>query len=337
MKTALITGFTARMVNSDKIRYDYATSVAVLKKVLVDLGYDVVHQPIKYGEPLDQYDVIFYGISLPMSFASKYLKETCHVFSSGKKVILYCDDWSIEKFGEQINQCVDEFEKFIKFFKLSNPKITLEQEASISHMFVKLKDHQEDYTLLTPAFKWGDITKLSNPKFKFKLAPYDPSPYIFDAKELPVNPSKQRKWILGALQKDNTNFVKKCKFKWPVEWYGNKRQGVFISEKELEKKYDESYGVICLPYQIKGSGWWRVRYYHAAQHKNILINHKKDAEVMDKSFTHNVSYIESMTNEELKELANKQSEYVFKNIATKEEVKERVKQAIERVYGTTTT
>lgn len=317
----LLTGFTQRMVNSLKLRYDYLTSVYVFKDALALMGHQVEHRRITPGDDLSDYDRALIGIGPTKSFTARFVPGSAYVFKKmAGRVTLYCDDWSIEKTGYDFHNTLSRWEKWLKFFETCGPVTGQELEghddrkADVYEMLEEItaSPHQ---ALLAPMFPWGDHKLLMKDNLPSRLLAWDPTPLLTPGQGGQAQ-EKQRRWILATLQKKNNL----PKGQWPVEQVGNKREGqAYLPEADILAMYRSSWGVICPPYQRAGSGWWRARYQHAADAGCVLWADARDKAPMGHPYQHSLPDYEKMSDAELAIIAGAQHKWFYEQTATREQ------------------
>jgi hypothetical protein len=308
----LITGFTQRMCNSQKLRYDYLTSVYILADALRESGHEVDHRAVKFGEDLSSYHLALVGIGPPKSLTARHTHEACWTLLKAKRAITYCDDWSIAVAGGNMMSALRCMPQWSEFMKFSEP----EKEAVVAGLTKILAG---DYPMLAPMFPWGDHTKLvRNNLDNMRVFAWDPTPLVNI--KLPYFISlRQRRWVYATLQ-DHNDWLKTMNPQWPVCRLGAKSAGdTYYPEAEVLENYATSWGVLCPEYKSAGSGWWRVRYHHAAVLGNVLKCGLTDALSMDfyqskaghSPYSYRISEIEKMDTANLHDLAEWQSKWFF--------------------------
>lgn len=312
------------MVNSLRLRYDYVTSVYLLVDALRSMGHEVDHRRVTFGEDLSKYDLALVGIGPPKSLTARHVHEACWTLREAKKSMLYCDDWSIAAAGGNTRsaiRCMPQWSKFMSFDEYQTECVT----AGLMHIL------EGRWPLLAPMFPWGTHTKLvQNNLDNLPLYAWDPSPYLEDgawqlASKLP-NTMKEQRWVYATLQ-EHDKWLDTLNPQWPVERYGSYRaEDKYISESLLLDRYAASWGVLCPAYKSQGSGWWRVRYHHAAALGCVLKCSIEDGMAMSSGslmsqnvYTWRMDDIENMHPPELAKLAGAQRDWFFEQINTREQ------------------
>lgn len=315
----LITGFTQRMVNSLRLRYDYLTSVYILANALRESKHEVDHRAVKFGEDLSSYDLALVGIGPPKSLTARHVHEACWAALKARRVVLYCDDWSIAVAGGNMMsalRCMPQWSEYMKFNEAEKEIVV----AGLSKILAG------DYPMLAPMFPWGDHTKLiKNNLDNLRVYAWDPTPLVKIDEITPVEKrivyqERKQQWVYATLQ-DHNDWLKTMNPQWPVCRLGAKSAGdIYYPEAEVLKNYATSWGVLCPEYKSAGSGWWRVRYHHAAVLGNVLKCGLTDALSMDfyehkinGPYAYRISEIEKLDTAGLHDLAEWQSNWFFEN------------------------
>lgn len=319
----LITGFTTRMVNSQRLKNNYLTCEPVLAEALGQhLGHEVDHRAVTPGEDLDKYDLAILGICGIQSRAAAHAAGTAWAFETAKRHLLFCGDWSIEVAGFDFQNALEHWERYMKFSSSSWGYSPADGDR-IRTMLTSIL--QQPQPLLAPFFPWGkhelilqnknNRTKKRNLP-KTQLFPWDPSPFC-EMPQLEVNRERVPRWIYASLQDhDDWLATHERGLKWPVVHYEKNNK---ISEAELLKEYAASWGILAPGYKSAGSGWWRARYNHAAHVGAIMVCDFRDSVVMEAPYWPTAPDVEHMSPDELKTLAQEQRDWFFANIASREQ------------------
>jgi hypothetical protein len=313
----LITGVTARMVGSTRLRYNYLSNVSLIEKALRLAGHqvDVRKVPLHEQNVTSQYDVALVGIASPFSLGAGQFPEAMKVLMSfGKKAALYADDWSIVGAGETIRGCVKGFDQWLKWRNFAH---TNEQdEARTKLALMSIGDVQGcGWPMMVPMFGWGDKVKFMEDNFMLnedQICAFDPTTLYNMPQFIPAEPDeKSTQWIMAALGKHDV-WLKKLGLRWPVVSYGNKRQEQqVLTEDQVIQVYAENWGVLAAKYPKAGTGWWRVRYIHAAEVGSILLCDPEDGYHIGPSYCTLPEVIEKSSDDALAELAAKQKEELY--------------------------
>ena len=120
---------------------------------------------------------------------------------------------------------------------------------------------------------------------------------------------------------------------WPVDLYGSKADTQKrLTEDEMVKVITADWGCLMPGYEHAGSGWWRARICQSAQANSILIGDEKEMRVYygnDYPFYElTAKDLPNCTDEELKEIAKTQYEFLFKLHPLDKEVQKAELQAV---------
>jgi hypothetical protein len=320
----LCTGFTQRAVNSQKLRYDYLTASTLLPKALKALNHEVHHRAVTPGEDLSQYDLAIITVGPPKSLTARYLPGSAWAFLKAKRVILACDDWSIEAAKGNAESTLRCMERFWPWYN-DRGKWNDEDKSNVVKM-IELLLTPHELRMLAPMFPWGDHKILERHTFPVKVVAWDPTPFVRipHVSHIELN-QRDRQWVLASLQGE----PKLGALSWPVRRVGNKRAGEqYIPETEVLELYQLNWGVLCPPYKIAGSGWWRVRYHWSAICKNVLWSHLLDRTWMGEAYQHGARDFEEMTDDQLKATAQAQHDWFFANAAPLQETLDNLREVL---------
>lgn len=336
----LMTGFTPRGVGSNRLLYSYMSNTSVIVKTLRAAGHTIDHRIVDVDDVKikDEYDVAMVALAVPQSLSSRFVFGalwTAEQFGS-ERTRFFVDDWLLHQFASQLESALREPEK--RFYSLDN-----------RHCYAAAKNHtdiwckwykkllREKTPLLIPAFPWSKprilLPKLPN----IEPVIFDPTPLALtdpevfwgssepfdDIAPLPMS-ERKKQWVLAAMR-DIKPWFDKQKFEWPVEQYGNKRQGQTILEehKLIRNVYAKSAGIVGAPYPtVTAGGGWRARYIHAAVTKSILFLDPEEGRTAGKPYDLFRSVVESASDEKLEEIAEKQREHLFKSTWTLAQLRE---------------
>lgn len=342
----LMTGFTTRMFNSPNLRDNYMTSEPKLAQLLGELGHDVDHRKVTPGEDLSRYDVAVLGIHKIQSLGSTGADGTAWAFASIKRRILFCSDWAIEETGFDLRNALDNWERVLGY-RLKNHGTTPDDGVHIKTMLQSIMT--ERLPLLATFFPWGDHDLIVNRvngrtgKKNFpatKIFAWDPSPLYNEELQvrhgIPADyqppKDRQRRWIYAALQDEGDKWVEKLYHQWPVIPHRNKKtNNTRIGESDLLKEYAASWGILAPPYKAEGSGWQRVRFNHAAALRMVMLCDYKDAVVMGTPYVLSTPQVEPLSDEQLRDLAERQRDWFYAHIGTKQQALDSISRAIEVV------
>ena len=313
-KKILVTGFTA--IQCGRLdRREICSFPAMITRALDDLGHDVEHRPTVPEEPLGGFDQVWVGIASPISRTSRHAPTAMDVIArarvEGCQLGFIVDDWALRKIHTNFG-CV-----------VKNPAMLARENAfgsrpqfawGVKHLdfFGWVSEHIQHTTwptTLVPTFTWGDpsilverTTGLKSHEFLF----VDPSAYAPEHM-VPLSAARERRWISGALT-SNPRWLHRQGFAWPVTEYGHCNQGQEnLKEAELVARYGAARGVVASPYYHAGSGWWRVRYVHAARAGAVLYADPEEVVGLGPAYKHPLAQLEAMSDDELTQVAEEQA------------------------------
>jgi hypothetical protein len=326
----LLSGFTQRATNSQKLRYDYLTAVYIMRDALGLLGHQVDHRAVTPGEDLSGYDRAILVIGPTKSFTCRFIPGAAWVYNNMPgRVTLLADDWSIEKTGYDFRNTLSRWEKWLQFFQTCGPvkgQELADHGVRQTNIYEMLEDitASKDQKLLAPMFTWGKHELLMKDNLPSTLVSWDPTPLIEPLLGRSSEP-REKRWVMATLQKN----TKVPRGQWPVHQVGNKRDGqAYLPEAEIFKLYQESAGVICPPYQKAGSGWWRYRYQLAADAGAVLWLDARDKACMGAAYMNSLPDYEKMSDEERVDVAWHQGEWFYTNSATREQTLSVIQEAL---------
>jgi hypothetical protein len=317
----LMTGFTTRMVNSQKLKNNYLTCEPLLAKALTELGHEVDHRKVTPGEDLSQYDVALLGICGIQSRTAAAANGTAWAFENVERRLLFCGDWSIEKAGLDFQNALEHWDRYLRFCQ-SSFNYSAEDGDRIEAMVTSIMT--ERLPMLAPFFRWGNhehIVSNTNRRTgkknlpKTSLLTWDPSPFCH-IPEPEKTSDRAPQWIYATLQ-DHDDWIERAQWslKWPVVRREKENK---VQESELLKEYAASWGILAPPYKTAGSGWWRARFNHAAKLGAVLVCDPRDFAVMGMPYRCSAVDVERMSLGERAGLAQRQRDWFSSNTATRE-------------------
>jgi hypothetical protein len=320
---------------------------AHMAQALRDAGHDVESRPAVVGEPLGGvFDVVLMGIS-PTGTVGAFTYGAWDVLAraraEGCALGLWIDDHKVHKIRESIKSDIGTPTK---------DPIIVEGKPTFETGARLVKDHfagrrdrawaldhlpelvgtgsallsREWPTTIISAHRWGDhdlIVKamgLQVPRRVF----VDPSAYAPEHRDLGLTWDERKPvWVSAALpDKDSSAWpVRRQRLTWEVQELGAKKAGqAQVTEAEVYEEYQRGVGVVSmLRKRHDGSGWWRVRYTHAARTRSLVLASPADARAMGEPFDVPVETVEAMTSSQLRDLAHAQADAYFAAQWTKEQ------------------
>jgi len=305
----LITGFSARSSNSQRLQKQYLCPEPLFQKLLEELGHTVEHRAVVIGEDLSGFDRAFLFVNYIKSTASKYAAETAYAFQEVPSYPVFCD-WS----GQLISETRNAFENWERHSRFAEwawkyTPYHIELVRSMTEAFLN-----EPLTCVGLVYPWGNHQLLGDKNFR--IHSIDPSCLVEFPPIVQHDPAERsREWIYAVLQKHA--WVERLGLTWPIVRYGLKGQ-IHLSEPELMQEYARAWGSLTLPCKTAGSGWWRPRFNHAAHAGSVMVCDPRDSKYMGAAYQISHRDVEKMSTQELAELADQQSLWFQKNIASKQ-------------------
>jgi hypothetical protein len=323
----LMTGFTPRGVGSTKLLYSYMSNTSVITKTLRAAGHEIDHRVVDVNEPLkDKYDVAMIALAVPQSLSSRYVYGALWAAEEfGDRARFFVDDWLLHQFKSQLESGIKDPEK--RFYSLDN-RHCYDAAKLKTDLWLRWFKHlsRGRYELLIPCFGWAKPRALL-PKLE-NVTPviFDPTPLALTDPEVfwgdavsfegvtgrPME-DREKRWTLAAMR-DVGPWLKRQVFDWPIEKYGNKRQGEpILTERDLVSNiYTKNVGIIGAPYEVvKGGGGWRARYIHAAVTNSILFLDPDEGRAAGPPYDLMRSVVERASTGELYEIAARQKQWLL--------------------------
>lgn len=331
----LVTGMTGRMCGNERRAKKpplYGRMQAVMYADELDaMGHDVHQGLIEWGEDLSGYDKIFVGITLLSSLTCGHFLEMAWIlYAYPEKVILYVEDWSVEKLTHDwLGKLSDEnWRKHLKWRGWDPDDCEPWGSMARGALLRVITGDKCPWRVVASMFPWGDHGALMGPSYD--VVALDVSPLIEYPRNLrgeiawPLKgnsnfPNKERRWVLGALSEGTHKWADKQGFSWPVVKFGRDTK---IPERELVQHYATNWGVLCPPYKKSGTGWWRNRYNWSAHVGSILLCHESDGWPMGDWYCCSARHIESASDATLREIAANQREFVQKYTWSREQFRD---------------
>lgn len=289
----------------------------------IDLDYAVERRPVIPGESLDEYDKIFVtqqsiaSFTAPFAHGMAYCVGEC-VNKFPEKLYIVYDDWQAQdafKPGDEINRKgISQYDALLECLWKPELGRKYQEEATKYSLTIEkgleiLCSRNNGLRYLIPVMGNGHVPiHCFGEKIYFCPAAYMYDNYSYlDSDGLPY--ARRKRHILAALQ-DNTSWVNKQEFNWPVLTYGVKKLNQpRVSEYELARIYASSWGVLAPPHKkLIGTGWFRVRNLLSAEALSIVIGDKDDLSIFDKGYYFSAKDVEEATDSRLVDMAVSQNE-----------------------------
>ena len=318
----LFTGSTSRQTKDEisKRALDRINDSSIIVDSLRKQGHTVDRKVVEWGDDLSSYDLAIVGIGQfgSLNYSGGIFKSMWPLVAA-KKVLVFHEDWKIDGTIKSFTKAIEPetYQKMLdkrfadgKVFYSGTEHPQFDKEKCLVAMKKLIGG---EFPALIPAFNWGnkqlvrDIIK-SKDIYNIDLTPYVLKHYGIEI-DTPQVEQKQKRHILASLV-DHTSWVKRNKFKWPVDFYGAKSmEGAtqLESEKAVFDKCAEYWSILCPEYPHSGSGWFRIRYIYAAINKSILIASENDL----KALGIEKKSIEDLNDKELIAYAQEQSKAIL--------------------------
>jgi hypothetical protein len=336
VKKILITGMTSRHCGSDRVRVKYAQATAALAEMLKmipnddgDALFEVENRPVAVDEDLSKFDHIFVGLHDLNSIATntKHLLGVawaCLNFT--EKVILHYDDWSGMEVNVAASTLVRTWAKRLPYLR-SRAEVSDHAAAVLFEFASMLAEKHVWPASVIPAFDWADPAKLITafPKTRRAMC-WDPTSFTDIAQDTIFDKDgpRERRWVLACLQ-NPASWLKKLNNTWPVLGVGLKSQGQpLLTELDVRALYHQNWGVLAPKYEAPG--WWRARFYHAAEAKAVLFADRTDSTMMADCFRLPRHVIEIADDATLRKIAEDQSAWTLNHVAPRQRVVDQFKQ-----------
>ena len=334
----LVTGITAKQIGS-KRSFQIALNSGSIVQALQEGGHEVDWRAVVPGEDLSTYDRVFVYLGLVNSLSSQYAFGVLWALATRPDAYLALDDWQVKAIASAAKAVCRKGAD--ELFKPAIPKNHREEaEPHKELLFNTLKELTGDTairrTCFTPMFRRGKPEKLGMIPVKRHVV-FDPTTYWIDnyskivaeAREKGQVTEKQRTWIHAALV-NKSEWIEKLQVSWPIQAYGNiKEKQPRVPEAELVPIIAGSWGLLSAAHNTPSSGWWRVRFAIAAACDTIVFGDANEMyTVYGEAFSKWPSDIERMSDEQLKERANKQKDLLIKQMMTQPELIETINKGI---------
>ena len=334
----LITGMTPTQSGRPG-RFEWVTVPALFADALRAAGHHVEHRPAIPNEDLTPYDAILVGLVPPGSIAARHTYVTmdviCRAKASGAALMFYVDDWQFDKI---VGGCKNKHKNHAGLYTTIKGRTfrdwaeTDEGHERVALAMEALATRPWPATL-SVAYPWGDHSLLENLPAK-KVTYLDPSGFCVPRTQAMLSDgwsdsSRERSWILAGLS-DQRGWIEKLGLNWPVELIGPKSSGAAhtLKEHEVVKLVQKSWGTLCPSYQHAGSGWWRSRYLYTSLAGAIMVCGEDDGRRIGDAYLVPPGDIEKMSVDQLIELRNEQSDQLFKNTWSKQEMADTIETAL---------
>ena len=290
----LITGCTPQHTGKPH-PLNYALTSHLVAEGLRASGHQVDQRAAAPGEKLRrEYDQAFVYYFNPQVGNARHIFGALWTFVEFPRALLGIEDWTIGRTFSNSRRVVR------NPALLTNPSFLRPKDQEEAHpdydgFFAKLEQLVEGrwhHNIALSLFPWGDRARLGIPNHNL-LRWFDPSPLATPLyRKLERRADREQCWILGALTKQ-IEWVDKQRLSWPVEPYGNRKLGQpRLNEIDVVRRYGEVEGVPSFRTSIAGSGWWRVRFVHAATMGCVLAGDPRETSVIGDPYRYTPHEIE---------------------------------------------
>jgi len=321
----LMTGCTARHVNSQRLLYKYLAGSDVIRETLKAAGHEVDHRFVyrdEYPTIARKYDRVLCGMVKANSLMSVHINQAMSVLNAfpKKRRLIYYDDWCCFQIPSGTNYALNNWEKWLKW-RYRNTKQenlpTAKELIVMEKMFHELL-HQAPKALAY-MYDYADLDAFKKKVLPGEIIRYDPSCMLKTVKYKPA-PERERAWISATLHKHDSWFESMAPWTWPVKHFGNKKRGQpVLTEEQVTEMYRTHWGMITHGYPDGMLGWWRVRMVHAARMKCINLVDRKEANLMGAATPYHLDLndVEGQPDGQLQEIADAQAKFFLRKTWTR--------------------
>lgn len=354
----LITGFNNEQVHRD---YFLRKEIKVLLnhysliRCLEDMGHTVEQRPVNIGEDLSVYDEVILYIHSIQGFCQRSF-DGLWVLQARPDCIVAFDDWQVIDIFRTIKNYRDDlledenraFRQYL--FDLYQGTTSKEKIVSMKNQFIDACDVAlaKKNRLLMGVFKGGDLDLFGLEWPKDRVFTYNPNAYNlnrrpennyglgggFFADEVVRPENKKEEWIFASLvQLKTRKWIQDLKIeKWPIQYYGQRRgelKDKRVTEPEMCKVYNETWGCLMPAYYHAGSGWWRGRVQQVADVRSIMVCDDREGRVYGEAYVGvRPEDVENMDVSQRAALAQAQHDCLYDNHPLDKEEQKRDIQAI---------
>lgn len=325
----------------------------VVVPTLEAYGHEVDHRPVAIGETPGDYDLVVAGVVPLGSIQITNQLGGFGVLGWGKPTVLLFDDWRVRETVTVLTTMRNKGPEtyFTRRrgdgYYYSGTREQLLAVAEPYHQLLEAYVHgwPENWYGLLPFHQFGNHLKaVKKLPERARLARFDPSPFVQRPDVEPAHAFRKPRWALATVQ-DYSAWIEKQGLTWPVDVYGaslaSRKKGhgypVLKNENLVATTYAGYAGVLSPPHQHAGSGWFRTRYVHAAEYKNVLGLDAKDRAMFagrPSGYSYTPQQAEGMTPAQVATLAAHQSEEFYSTwYPSRREVEEGLIELVEAVVA----
>lgn len=331
----LLTGMTPAQHDTPLRRIKMVNvTVHALVPALRELGHDVTWKPVAIDDPPEHdYDLAIVGVAPLGSIQVKRKLGAFTVLDWGLPTLMLVDDWRMYEIFSHIRSA--RRKGAVPYFTRKHGDGTYYDVPADPHYRDKLVEQAprlmriaeqlqagpwpKTWSMLLPMHRFGNpklaVDMLKAPWLDLgRVATFDPSAFV-EVRPSQVALRKERKWALATVQHYEW-WIVKSNFGWPVDYYGIRGTDtpVLKDEDAVFDTYSSYWGVLSPPHQHAGSGWYRMRYLHAALGGSVLYLDPRDQRMFPVESAYRVGTpadVERLSDDSLAALARAQGrEYV---------------------------
>ena len=316
---------------SHRNRSKLITPATGLVMALEGMGHDVDQRYVTPGEDLSGYDKVFSFNTFRREGQWSGLYGVLWVQATRKDAIICIDDWAVAKPAYKLHTSDHEDLDHLLFRDWVHTAAPQEHKDALTpevreklKSVVSSKSLFDDFTFLYCAFNKFDVSKILDVPHKAYFYNPDsvvPTPLERLGFQL-VKPERKKSWAIIGLAGTPLNKITKdvTEFKCPIVYHGpSSKCGTFkediVSEPEVLATYQRTTMVYYSDQGNFGSNWWRNRPRQCADLGAVLyIPSDEEAKLFGESYRHlSIELLESMSVEELAELAAKQKKDLYES------------------------
>jgi hypothetical protein len=326
----LITGCTPQHTGKPH-PLNYALTSHLVAEGLRASGHQVDQRAVVPGEKLRrEYDHAFVYWFNPEAGNARHILGALWTLLEFPHALIGIEDWTIGRTFSNTRRVVRN-PTLLTNPSFLRPKYQEEARPYYDRFIAKLEqlvEGQGHHNIALSLFPWGDRARLGIPNHDL-LRWFDPSPLVTPLyRKLERRADRERKWVLGALTKQ-IEWLAKQRLSWPVGEYGNRKlRQPRLNEIDLVRRYGEVEGVLSFRTSIAGSGWWRVRFVHAAAMRCVLAGDPRETSIIGDPYRYTPHEVEGLSPADRRDLAHEQAKLFFRRSFTKKQLIDRLDQLV---------
>lgn len=286
-----------------------------------DMDYKVEQRPVIPGECLNDYDLVFVTQQTIASFTAPFAHGMAWAVATvdPRKLYILTDDWqghnSFKSDSIRNRKGQTQSEASIETLwrldrKYSNEAAHNKRTVEAGIKLLHCENNELKY--IYPTMGKPNLNLIGNQSPSMHKITYDPFYYMRElysyVDKYGRKYGKKKRHIIAALQ-DNSQWLSKHNFEWPVVQLGVKKLGQpRVVESDLARIYASSWSILSPTHkQLVGSGWARVRNLMSTEAYSILLGDKSDLiPVFGEDYYISLEQIERSNEAQLQELAYNQ-------------------------------